>query len=45
MGRKFKDMMINVIIDLGLFNFDYMMKYMYVYKEERLSFMICFWNR
>lgn len=37
--------MINVIIDLGLFNFDYMMKYMYVYKEERLSFMICFWIR
>lgn len=34
--------MINVIIDLGLFNFDYMMKYTYVYKEEKLSFMICF---
>lgn len=35
-------MMINATTDPGLSNPDHMMKHTYVYKEERLSSMICF---
>lgn len=38
-------MMINATTDPGLSNPDHMMKHTYVYKEERLSSMICFWIR
>lgn len=38
-------MMINATTDPGLSNPDHMMKHTYVYKEERLSSMICSWIR